>query len=250
MPLRLLMSTGGNSGRHKLTRLVSLPVAILVLMSLFWEARHGGNSPSHSNIGSSSVALEVTRNSGCQDLYVSYGEPHVPYPALAIDCTTRGMEYSLRYYYGEPAISKVLPDWDESIQNREVIIGKDWFAIAPASLIRSLAISAEYSGPFAAIPDLSQEFTQQEMKWSVCSNSLYFYIEKFALNISRSDDELQQSEQFAEFEASFPGTALFISNHLAKLSATEIAEISNNDELANRDLISLFDPDIKAFCNR
>jgi hypothetical protein len=160
------------------------------------------------------------------------------------------MEYSMRYYYGKPVISKVLTDWSQSLQGREIIVGQDWFVIAPASIIRSLEISEAYFGPVVTIPVTTEEWSEQEIDWAVCSNSLYFYIEQFAVDLTTSGEGNERGELFVEFDAAYPGAETFISNYLRNLSADQVSAFAAGDELANRDFISYFDEDIKKFCNR
>jgi hypothetical protein len=243
------MLTGDRSRRLRIG--LAILVGVISAMAAFsaWESRPNQSMSSGTAFGSKSAALQRVNSLPCKDLYLSSGEPHVPYQALAIDCTTPGMEFSLRYYFGKPIISKILPDWDNSLTGRSLIYGEDWFVIAPADLIRSLELSENFIGPTSRFPP-SQQFSNQELGRAYCSNSIYFYIEQLAVERHVGEEKVVKSDQFHNLEAKFPGVQDFVYDYLRDQPEDRLATFADGDELANRDFISTIDEEIKLFCHQ
>lgn len=249
MPPRLRMLTGDSNRRRRIGLAILLGIICAMAAFSAWESRPNERLSSGTAFGSKSAALQSVDSLPCKDLYLSYGEPHVPYKALAIDCTTPGMEFSMRYYFGKPIISKVLPDWDNSLMGRTLIYGEDWFVIAPADLIKSLKLSENFIGPTSMFPP-SQPFSNQELGRAYCSNSLYFYIEQIAIERHLGEEKVLKSEQFNKLDANFPGAQDFVYSYLRDQSEDRLSTFAVGNELANRDLISTIDEEIKLFCNQ
>lgn len=187
---------------------------------------------------------EIAVAADCEQLQEMEGEPSFYGPAIGFNCfgPESGDAVYLRFYDDPDAVTKVVDDWREAIDERNQFAYSDhWLAVGPPDRLSELLRPFEKLGPTPSAPS-SRPMTSEESNLTLCSSLTY----EVLLAGSRGASE----EDLAPYDASYPGLAQLRDEALTASTLEDLHEDAGDDDLAAIVYLTRFDDEIKAFCAR